>query len=115
MVGFGEQMGQPEHAHPSQAQADPVTLGGQGLVQPRLAPHPLQRGQEQGKVIDTCRGQGQVLGHGHSSLRLAPRRQLSHGPAIGVPAVGSSRISAVESERPYHNARNCSKFARPVS
>src|SRR6266545_6760486 len=85
------------------------------LVQQRLEPHPLQLGQQQGNVIDTFRGEGQALGHGDSSLRLAPRIQLPHCPSRRVPAVGSSGISTVESLRPYHNFWNSSKFERTVS
>jgi hypothetical protein len=33
MVGFGEDVRQPEHAHPAQAEANPVPVGGKMLVQ----------------------------------------------------------------------------------
>jgi hypothetical protein len=73
MVALGEDMGQPEHAHPPQAQAHPVAMGGNMCVQPGLEPPALQMGQSQGKIIDAFRRQGQGLGHGSRTLPLEPR------------------------------------------
>lgn len=115
MVGLGEHRGQPQHAHPPQAQTDPVPVGGQVLVQQLLEPHLLQLGQQQGNVIDTFCEKAHAFGPGQSSRRLAPRLPLPHCPSRRAPAVGSSGISAGESLRPYHNCWNSSKFERTVS
>jgi hypothetical protein len=45
MVGLGEDMGQPDHAYPTQAQTHPVAMGGKMLVQQGLEPHSLRLGQ----------------------------------------------------------------------
>jgi len=41
MVGLGEELEQPEHAHPSQAEPHPGAMGGNMLVQPWPELHPL--------------------------------------------------------------------------
>jgi hypothetical protein len=70
-------MGQPEHAHPPQAQAHPVAMGGTMLGQQGLEPQALQMGQSQGNIIDTFRRQIQRLGHGSRSLPLEPAYDLT--------------------------------------
>ena len=89
MVGFGEDVGQPEPAHPAQAKADPVTVGGKRLVQQGWHPYALQLGQQPGDIIDTFRGEGQVLSQGSRSLRLEPRIRPPLYPSMEVSAVGS--------------------------
>jgi hypothetical protein len=44
MVRVRPNVGQLDHVHPAQAEAHPVAMGGEVLVQQRLEPHPLQMG-----------------------------------------------------------------------
>ena len=66
MVGLRQNMRQPKHTHPAQAEARPVAVGGKVLVQQGLYPHALQLGQQQGDVIDTFTHDGKWLAHPES-------------------------------------------------
>jgi hypothetical protein len=44
MIRLGEDMGQPHHSHPTEAEAHPVAMGGKVFVQERLHPHALELG-----------------------------------------------------------------------
>ena len=46
MVRFGQDMGQPDHGHPTQAEAHPVAMGGKVLVQQGLHPHAVELGHQ---------------------------------------------------------------------
>ena len=58
MVALGENMRQPEHAHPAQAQAHPVTMSRKMLVQQGLEPHAVELGQQHRNVIDAFTDNG---------------------------------------------------------
>ena len=66
MIGLRQNMLQPEHAPPAQAEAPPVAVGGKVLVQQGLHPHALQLGQQQWDVIDAFTHDGKGLGHTES-------------------------------------------------
>ena len=72
MVPLGENMRQPEHAHPAQGQAHPVTMGREMLVQQGLEPHTVELGQQHRNAIDAFTDNGQSLGHGAPPLRPRP-------------------------------------------
>jgi hypothetical protein len=63
VVGPREDMAQPDHRYPAQAEAYPMAMGGKVLVQQRLYPHALELNLQQGDVIDAFTDDIQGLGH----------------------------------------------------
>jgi len=111
----GEARHPPAPAHPAQAEADPVPVGGPRLVPPGWHPHPRPWDQQPGASLDTCPGHGPLRRPGARALWRAPRRRPPRSLALAGSAVGSSRMSAVERSRPYHTVRHSSNFERTVS
>jgi hypothetical protein len=108
-VGRGTARRPPEPAPPAQAAASPGAVGGAGRVQPWREPHPFHRGASAWQSIATGQRQGQVRGHGHRALRLAPRRQRSRGPLRVVQPLapqGSLRESAHDLTTMFGTAPN---------
>jgi hypothetical protein len=58
MIRLGQDMGQPHHGHPAEAEVHPVAMGGKMLVQQGLHPHAVELGHQSGDVIDAFTDNG---------------------------------------------------------
>jgi hypothetical protein len=76
MVGLGQDMSQPQHTHPAQAEAHPGAVGGKVCIQQGLEPHPRQLSQHQGNVIDAFTDDGQGLAHAETLPQCSKPLQI---------------------------------------
>jgi len=76
MIRLREDMGQPEHRHPTQAEPLPVTMGGKVRVQQRLYPHPRHLSQQQGNIVHAFTEDGQGLVHTETLSQCAKPLQI---------------------------------------
>jgi hypothetical protein len=76
MVGLGEDMGQPDPNHPSQAEALLVAIAGKVLIQQWLYSHALQVGQQQRGVVNSFTDYDKLLGHTESLSQFSKLVQI---------------------------------------
>jgi len=78
VVALGEQEGEPHHGRPAEAQALPMAMGREVLVQSFGHAHFLAVGEDGRDVVDSCVGCGNFFAHPTSVTQFSFLRENSH-------------------------------------